>query len=90
MVAQNVSTVNILLKVPFSPARDFSKLIDRLMNRYYEGGVSSVYIWEDENGAFVACFLIKKGNDRFLYILRQYLFSSLIYYGFSLATDGSR
>lgn len=29
--------------------------------RYYEGGVSSVYMWEDDNHGFVACFLIKKG-----------------------------
>lgn len=29
--------------------------------RYYEGGISSVYMWEDENEGFVACFLIKKG-----------------------------
>lgn len=31
------------------------------MYRYYEGGVSSVYLWEDDNQGFVACFLIKKG-----------------------------
>ncbi|RLN38913.1 putative F-actin-capping protein subunit beta [Panicum miliaceum] len=30
-------------------------------DQYYEGGISSVYIWEDEdNGGFIACFLIKK------------------------------
>lgn len=33
------------------------------MDRYYEGGISSVYMWEDENEGFIACFLIKKGND---------------------------
>lgn len=29
-------------------------------DQYYEGGTSSVYMWEDENEGFVACFLIKK------------------------------
>ncbi|KAG2540423.1 hypothetical protein PVAP13_9NG552500 [Panicum virgatum] len=30
-------------------------------DQYYEGGISSVYVWEDEdNGGFIACFLIKK------------------------------
>lgn len=33
-----------------------------LIARYYEGGVSSVYMWEDDNEGFVACFLIKKGD----------------------------
>ncbi|KAF9610805.1 hypothetical protein IFM89_024937 [Coptis chinensis] len=31
-------------------------------DQYYEGGISSVYMWEDENEGFVACFLIKKGK----------------------------
>nr|GEX49253.1 probable F-actin-capping protein subunit beta [Tanacetum cinerariifolium] len=32
---------------------------------YYEGGISSVYLWEeDDNEGFVACFLIKKGGAR--------------------------
>ncbi|KAK6138838.1 hypothetical protein DH2020_027425 [Rehmannia glutinosa] len=31
--------------------------------RYYEGGISSVYMWEDENEGFIACFLIKKGDS---------------------------
>ncbi|GKD54772.1 probable F-actin-capping protein subunit beta [Tanacetum coccineum] len=31
-------------------------------DQYYEGGISSVYLWEeDDNEGFVACFLIKKG-----------------------------
>ncbi|KAF8698612.1 hypothetical protein HU200_034855 [Digitaria exilis] len=29
-------------------------------DQYYEGGISSVYIWEDEDNGFIACFLIKK------------------------------
>ncbi|RZC64771.1 hypothetical protein C5167_008452 [Papaver somniferum] len=35
----------------------------KLNDRYYEGGISSVYMWEDEdNEGFVACFLIKKAQ----------------------------
>ncbi|KAM2247848.1 hypothetical protein TB2_002570 [Malus domestica] len=30
-------------------------------DQYYEGGISSVYMWEDDNEGFVGCFLIKKG-----------------------------
>ncbi|KAJ8426889.1 hypothetical protein Cgig2_005268 [Carnegiea gigantea] len=33
-------------------------------DQYYEGGISSVYVWEDDNEGFVACFLIKKGWPR--------------------------
>ncbi|KAI4352790.1 hypothetical protein L6164_007010 [Bauhinia variegata] len=33
-------------------------------DQYYEGGISSVYMWEDDNEGFVACFLIKKGEGR--------------------------
>jgi capping protein (actin filament) muscle Z-line, beta len=33
-----------------------------LARRYYEGGISSVYIWEDEDDGFIACFLIKKST----------------------------
>nr|CAB3500652.1 unnamed protein product [Digitaria exilis] len=29
-------------------------------DQYYEGGISSVYIWEDEDNGFIAYFLIKK------------------------------
>uniref|UniRef100_A0A453I0F1 F-actin-capping protein subunit beta n=1 Tax=Aegilops tauschii subsp. strangulata TaxID=200361 RepID=A0A453I0F1_AEGTS len=29
----------------------------------YEGGISSVYIWEDEDESFIACFLIKKDGQ---------------------------
>lgn len=37
-------------------------MFNQQIGRYYEGGISSVYMWEDENGGFVACFLIKKGT----------------------------
>lgn len=34
----------------------------RLMkNRYYEGGVSSVYLWDLEDGGFAGVVLLKKG-----------------------------
>uniref|UniRef100_A0A7N0VKR0 F-actin-capping protein subunit beta n=1 Tax=Kalanchoe fedtschenkoi TaxID=63787 RepID=A0A7N0VKR0_KALFE len=33
-------------------------------DQYYEGGVSSVYMWEDDDEGFVACFLIKKDGSR--------------------------
>ncbi|KAK4428396.1 putative F-actin-capping protein subunit beta [Sesamum alatum] len=33
-------------------------------DQYYEGGFSSVYMWEDENEGFVACFLIKKDGAK--------------------------
>lgn len=39
------------------------RLNNQYIVRYYEGGISSVYVWEDENEGFVACFLIKKGRD---------------------------
>ncbi|XP_077213278.1 F-actin-capping protein subunit beta-like isoform X2 [Tasmannia lanceolata] len=33
-------------------------------DQYYEGGISSVYMWEDDNDGFVACFLIKKDGSK--------------------------
>ncbi|GAV76683.1 F_actin_cap_B domain-containing protein [Cephalotus follicularis] len=33
-------------------------------DQYYEGGISSVYMWEDGNEGFVACFLIKKDGSK--------------------------
>ncbi|XP_057469441.1 probable F-actin-capping protein subunit beta [Actinidia eriantha] len=33
-------------------------------DQYYEGGISSVYMWEDENDGFVSCFLIKKDGSK--------------------------
>ncbi|GKV32465.1 hypothetical protein SLEP1_g41071 [Rubroshorea leprosula] len=43
------------------------------MTRYYEGGISSVYMWEDENEGFVACFLIKKDGSKTAHGRRGYL-----------------
>lgn len=31
-------------------------------HRYYEGGVSSVYLWELEDGGFAGVVLFKKGE----------------------------
>lgn len=33
-------------------------------DQYYEGGTSSVYMWEDDNGSLIACFLIKKDGSK--------------------------
>ncbi|GJV59303.1 probable F-actin-capping protein subunit beta [Tanacetum coccineum] len=42
--------------------------------RYYEGGISSVYLWEeDDNEGFVACFLIKKDGSNYAHGKRGYL-----------------
>ncbi|KAM7507958.1 hypothetical protein LguiA_018411 [Lonicera macranthoides] len=42
-------------------------------DHYYEGGISSVYIWEDLTDGFVACFLIKKDGSRSGHGRRGYL-----------------
>lgn len=36
-----------------------NELFDAYRELYYEGGTSSVYLWNTENG-FAGCFLIKK------------------------------
>ena len=36
-----------------------NELFDAYRELYFEGGVSSVYFWELDNG-FAGCFLIKK------------------------------
>ncbi|XVF04450.1 hypothetical protein REPUB_Repub05bG0084000 [Reevesia pubescens] len=33
-------------------------------DQYYKGGISSVYMWEDDNKGFVSCFLIKKDGSK--------------------------
>lgn len=33
-----------------------------IRDRYYEGGVSSVYLWELEDGGFAGVVLLKKGG----------------------------
>lgn len=42
-------------------------------DQYYEGGVSSVYIWEDDRQGFVSCFLIKKDGSKTGHGRRGYL-----------------
>ncbi|KAF5959810.1 hypothetical protein HYC85_001019, partial [Camellia sinensis] len=42
-------------------------------DQYYEGGISSVYLWEDANEVFVACFLIKKDGSKSGHGRRGYL-----------------
>ncbi|XP_010521115.1 PREDICTED: probable F-actin-capping protein subunit beta isoform X2 [Tarenaya hassleriana] len=43
------------------------------LDQYYEGGISSVYMWEDDNEGFVACFLIKKDGSKSGHGRRGYL-----------------
>lgn len=44
-----------------------NELFDAYRDHYYEGGTSSVYLWDIDNG-FAGCFLIKKvvSGDRFV------------------------
>ncbi|PKA59457.1 putative F-actin-capping protein subunit beta [Apostasia shenzhenica] len=44
-------------------------------DQYYEGGVSSVYMWEDDDDGqgFVACFLIKKDGSKAGHGRKNYL-----------------
>lgn len=42
-------------------------------DQYYEGGISSVYMWEDDNGGLVSCFLIKKDGSKTGHGRRGYL-----------------
>jgi hypothetical protein len=41
-----------------------SKTYHDLQHRYYEGGLSSVYLWDQEDGGFAGVILIKKGTLR--------------------------
>ncbi|KAI4320464.1 hypothetical protein MLD38_033940 [Melastoma candidum] len=43
---------------------DANEIFAVYRDQYYEGGISSVYIWEDDNEGFVACFLIKKDGSK--------------------------
>lgn len=42
-----------------------NELFDSYRELYFEGGTSSVYLWDLENG-FAGCFLIKKSKFIFL------------------------
>lgn len=52
----------------FKPSKKLRELekkcnavFDAYRNLYYEGGVSSVYLWDqEEDGSFAGCFLVKK------------------------------
>jgi len=44
-----------------------NELFDAYRELYYEGGTSSVYLWDLEGG-FAGCFLIKKRNRLFLIV----------------------
>ncbi|GHP06971.1 hypothetical protein PPROV_000571500 [Pycnococcus provasolii] len=38
----------------------FNDVFDAYRQQYYEGGLSSAYLWDTEDGGFAGCFLIKK------------------------------
>jgi capping protein beta len=38
---------------------EFNELFDAYREMYFEGGTSSVYLWDQDQG-FAGCFLIKK------------------------------
>ena len=40
---------------------EFNELFDAYRELYFEGGTSSVYLWDLDHG-FAACFLIKKSK----------------------------
>ena len=43
----------------------FNSVFDAYRELYFEGGVSSVYLWDLEEGSgFAGCFLIKKGSPQ--------------------------
>lgn len=44
---------------------EFNELFDAYRELYFEGGTSSVYLWDLDHG-FAACFLIKKSKRRFI------------------------
>ena len=37
------------------------------VGRYFEGGTSSVYLWDTDDG-FAGCVLLKKGMSAFLFL----------------------
>ena len=51
------------LPSPLVEPHQFLKASDLPSPRYYAGGVSSVYMWNEDSG-FAACFVIKKGISR--------------------------
>ncbi|CAA6665138.1 unnamed protein product [Spirodela intermedia] len=42
-------------------------------DQYYEGGVSSVYMWKDDSDCIAACFVIKKDGSKSAHGRRGYL-----------------
>lgn len=40
---------------------EFNELFDAYRELYFEGGTSSVYLWDLDNG-FAGCFLVKKSE----------------------------
>ncbi len=47
---------------------EFNELFDAYREMYFEGGTSSVYLWDQDQG-FAGCFLIKKSECFLLHIV---------------------
>ena len=55
-------TYRELYALPLLRLRQYSHIDLATRDRYYEGGVSSVYLWELEDGGFAGVVLLKKGG----------------------------
>ena len=53
---------------------EFNELFDAYREMYFEGGTSSVYLWDQDQG-FAGCFLIKKSTHLLLVDLFCYQFA---------------
>ncbi len=49
---------------------EFNELFDAYRELYFEGGASSVYLWDLEDG-FAGCFLIKKSKIHLILLCFQ-------------------
>jgi hypothetical protein len=62
-VYRDLCVLHLSICSPF--VREISELIvsGGSSHRYYEGGVSSVYLWDTEDGGFAGVVLIKKSES---------------------------
>lgn len=54
---------------------EFNELFDAYREMYFEGGTSSVYLWDQDQG-FAGCFLIKKSKFT---VLSSLIFWIMVY-----------
>ncbi len=52
---------------------EFNELFDAYRELYFEGGASSVYLWDLEDG-FAGCFLIKKSKIQLIPLYLKFTF----------------